>query len=417
VQHFDGTPHMRLLYVIQRYGEDIVGGSEAACRQFAEHLVCAGHEVTILTSCAKSYVTWEDFYEPGDSVINGVRVHRLEVVSPRRPEHFGPMDQWLMSGRGNPSMWEHERWARLMGPNMKGLREWLINNCQKFDAAIFMTYLYVSATLGIPAIAGRIPVIFQPTAHKEPPLKVPIFDTIFRLPDAFIFFTPEEREVVENRFLIDPAGEIVGIGIEHEPATSEVSDFKKSIGLLDEDYLIYVGRLDPMKGVSQLVDFFIEYKRRNNSNLKLVLAGEAIIELPQHVDIIITGFLKEPMKQAAIKGSLALVQSSYFESFSIVLCEAWVQKRPALVQGASPVLRGQTIRASGGIPYEGFAEFEQAVLMLDEDRSMADELGRLGREYVLQNYQWPVVIDAVERTVELAKKRFSQRPIKLCASD
>jgi glycosyltransferase involved in cell wall biosynthesis len=172
-----------------------------------------------------------------------------------------------------------------------------------------------------------------------------------------------------------------------------------------------------MKGVSQLVDFFIEYKRRNNSNLKLVLAGEAIIELPQHVDIIITGFLKEPMKQAAIKGSLALVQSSYFESFSIVLCEAWVQKRPALVQGASPVLRGQTIRASGGIPYEGFAEFEQAVLMLDEDRTMADELGRLGREYVLQNYQWPVVIDAVERTVELAKKRFSQRPIKLCASD
>jgi glycosyltransferase involved in cell wall biosynthesis len=69
------------------------------------------------------------------------------------------------------------------------------------------------------------------------------------------------------------------------------------------------------------------------------------------------GFLDESMKQAAIKGSLALVQSSYFESFSIVLCEAWVQARPALVQGASPVLRGQAERSGGAIAYEGLAGF------------------------------------------------------------
>ena len=404
---------MKLLYVIQRYGEDIVGGSEAACRQFAEHLVKAGHEVTVLTSCAKSYVTWEDFYEAGDSEINGVHVHRLPVVGPRRPEHFGPMDQWLMSGRGSPSMWEHERWARLMGPNMDGLREWLINNCAEFDAAIFMTYLYTSATMGIPAIAGRIPIIFQPTAHKEPPLKVPIFDTIFRLPDAFMFFTPEEREVVENRFLIDPQGEVVGIGIQSEPITADVQEFRESIGIGEDDYLIYVGRLDPMKGVKQLVDFFITLKNRNPSDLKLVLAGEAIVDLPQHEDVIVTGFLDEPIKQAAIKGSLALVQSSYFESFSIVLCEAWVQERPALVQGASPVLKGQVLRASGGIPYEGFAEFETAVSILLENRQLADELGQMGREYVIRNYQWPVVVDAVERTVELAKNNFRRRSVSL----
>ena len=98
---------MKLLYVVQRYGEDIVGGSEAACRQFAEHLVSVGHDVTVLTSCARSYVTWENSYEEGDSTLNGVKIHRLPVVEQRYPETFGPMDQWLMSGMGSPSMWEH----------------------------------------------------------------------------------------------------------------------------------------------------------------------------------------------------------------------------------------------------------------------------------------------------------------------
>lgn len=404
---------MKILYVVQRYGEDIVGGSEAACRQFAEHLVLSGHDVTVLTSCAKSYVTWEDFYDAGDSVLNGVKIHRLPVVGPRLPETFGPMDQWLMSGKGSPSMWEHERWARLMGPDMRGLREWLIENAAQFDTAVFMTYLYTSTTIGLPIVAGRIPTIFQPTAHKEPPLKVGIFESVFRLPDAYLFFTPEEREVVRERFLIEPEGEVIGIGIDDQPVTEDVDKFRKLINLKDEKYLIYVGRLDPMKGVRQLCDFFIAYKERNRNSLKLVLAGEAVLDLPQHPDILITGFLDESMKQAAIKGSLALVQSSYFESFSIVLCEAWVQARPALVQGASPVLRGQAQRSSGAIAYEGFAEFEQAVEMVLHDPDLVTTMGINGRKYVDQNYKWPVVLTGFERTLTLALERFARRPVKL----
>lgn len=408
---------MKILYVVQRYGEDIVGGSEAACRQFAEHLVAIGHEVTVLTSCAKSYVTWEDFYAPGESQLNGVAIHRLPVVGPRLPETFGPMDQWLMSGKGSPSMWEHERWARLMGPDMRGLREWLIQNVDQFDVAVFMTYLYTSTTIGLPIVAGRVPTIFQPTAHKEPPLKVGIFESVFRLPDAYLFFTPEEREVVRDRFLIEPEGEVIGIGIEDRPVTADVQQFRNLIKLTDENYLIYVGRLDPMKGVRQLIDFFIAYKQRTHNNLKLVLAGEAVIDLPEHPDILITGFLDEPMKQAAIKGSLALVQSSYFESFSIVLCEAWVQARPALVQGASPVLRGQAQRSQGAVAYEGFAEFEQAVEMLLNNSNLATEMGLAGQRYVEQNYKWPVVLAGFERTLKLAKERFEKRPTKLVSSD
>lgn len=394
-----------------------MGGSEAACRQFAEHLVAVGHDVTVLTSCAKSYVTWEDSYEEGESVLNGVRIVRLPVTGPRLPEHFGPQDQWLMSGRGRPGMWEHERWAHLMGPDLRGMRTWMIDNAVYFDAAVFMTYLYTTTTLGMPVLAGRLPVVFQPTAHMEPPLKVPIFDATFRLPDAYIFFTPEERQVVEDRFGFTPVGSVVGIGIDQSPSTGDPVGFGESIGIGHDPYLVYVGRLDPMKGVLELCNYFIAMKERHRTPLKLVLAGEAVIDLPEHEDIIVTGFLDEPTKQAAIKGSVALVQSSYFESFSIVLCESWVQARPALVQGASPVLRGQAMRSGGAIPYEGFAQFEQAVLMLLENVDLRTEMGRNGREYVESTYNWPHVIEEFESVIALATERFRARSPKLRVGD
>jgi hypothetical protein len=213
---------MKLLYIVQRYGDDIVGGSEAACRQFAEALVSVGHSVEVLTSCARSYVTWEDSYPSGTTTINGVVVNRLPVVEMRYPERFGPTDIWLMSEQSSPLLFEHERWAHLMGPNLEGQRSWLIDNAHRFDAAIFMTYLYSTATRGIPALAGRLPIVFQPTAHDEPSLRIPLFESIFRLPDSFLFFTPEEREVVRERFRIEPEGRVVGIGIEMNPEVSSI---------------------------------------------------------------------------------------------------------------------------------------------------------------------------------------------------
>ena len=404
---------MRLLYVVQRYGAEIVGGSEAACRQFAEALSSSGHVVEVLTSCARSYVTWENSYDPGTTEVNGVLVHRLPVIAPRKPERFGPTDIWLMSETSSPLVFEQQRWARQMGPDLDGMRSWLIANCDRFDAVIFMTYLYTTASMGIAAVAGRVPVVLQPTAHDEPSLKMHLFESVFRLPDAFLYFTPEEETVVKRRFRIDPPGRVVGIGIDLEPPKNDASSFREKQKLEKDPYLIYVGRLDLMKGVKQLCDFFIAVKDMHRIPLKLVLAGEELVELPTHPDIIITGFLDEPEKQGAISDSLALVQPSYFESFSIVLCEAWVQCRPALVQGASTVLRGQAVRSSGAIPYEGFAQFEQAVMMLLEDPTLAQRLGENGRLYVESTYNWSSVLTGVEECLALASEHFGRRPVQL----
>jgi glycosyltransferase involved in cell wall biosynthesis len=400
---------MRILYVVQRYGEKIVGGSEAACRHFAEQLVQRGHEVHVLTSCAHDYVDWADEYEPGVHLINGVQVHRLQVVEPRTDKQFAPLHNWITAHPGSAPLFEQQRWTTLMGPQLRDQRSWLLEHAHTYDVVVFMTYLYTTTTQGLPTVAGRVPTILQPTAHDEPPAYVSLFNSVFRQADAFLFFTPEEKQVVERLYGVQPQGATIGIGIETDKQLGDGQRFRDQFEVNNSDYLVYVGRLDAMKGVGELLRFFDTYKKRNKVDLNLVLAGGGQIEVPERDDVIVTGFLDEQMKRDVIAGSLALVQPSYFESFSIVLCEAWLESRPALVQGHGEVLRGQALRSNGAIPYEGFAEFESSVNYLLNNRDVGDQMGRKGLEYVKNNYDWNVVLQRFEETVVLAQKRFSER--------
>jgi glycosyltransferase involved in cell wall biosynthesis len=241
-----------------------------------------------------------------------------------------------------------------------------------------------------------------------------LYQSVFRQPDAFLFFTPEEKQVVERLYGITPEGQTIGIGIDISGEHGDSTRARAQFSLSNDPYLVYVGRLDPSKGVGELLRFFDAYKRRNKnkSSLKLVLAGDGDIHVPARPDVIVTGFLEEQMKRDLIAGSSALVQSSYFESFSIVLCEAWRESRPALVQGASEVLRGQAIRSGGAIPYQGFAEFEASVNYILENPTVADQMGQSGYQYIAANYDWDIVLRRFEETLTLAQERYSNRRLK-----
>jgi glycosyltransferase involved in cell wall biosynthesis len=99
------------------------------------------------------------------------------------------------------------------------------------------------------------------------------------------------------------------------------------------------------------------------------------------------------------------VQPSYFESFSMVLSEAWAHRRPALVNARCAVLEAQARRSGGGLPYRGFGEFEAALAVLESEPSEVARLGAAGREYVEQRYRWDSVIDRYEEFLELAASR------------
>src|SRR5688572_6399678 len=75
------TRRVKLAFVVQRYGAEIAGGSEAHCRELAKRLSPV-HEITILTTCARDYVTWNNVDPAGESPDGAVRVIRFLSGSP-----------------------------------------------------------------------------------------------------------------------------------------------------------------------------------------------------------------------------------------------------------------------------------------------------------------------------------------------
>lgn len=397
---------MRLLVVVQRYGPEIAGGAELAARLFATRLAGRGHRVEALTTCARSYTDWANVYPPGESELDGVRVHRLPVAAPRRDRTFGPLNARVVWGHKPVPLHLQRRWMREQGPYVPELAGWLARRAGGYDAVLVFTYLYYTAWAGLPAAWRRAPTVFHPTAHDEPPLYLPLFDGVFRLPSAFSYFTPEEAALVQRRFRPAAPSEVIGIGHDLE-ATGDGPAFRAARGLGDDPYLLFVGRVDPGKGSDELYDFFVAYKRRRPGPLKLVIVGDPVKPLPPHPDVVVTGWVEPEEKESAIAGATAMVVPSYFESFSMALTEAWLHRRPALVQGRCDVLDGQARRAGGGLPYRGYAEFEAAADRLLADPGLGDALGRAGRGYVERTYAWPVVLDRYEGLLERARAAWS----------
>ncbi len=394
---------MRLLFVVQRYGNEVFGGAEHFARSFATRLAERNHEVHVVTSCAVNYMDWADHYPPGDSHSDGVQIHRLSVRRPRNNELFNALNVRVNAGERPVPLYLQRAWMELQGPRIDELPGWLAQHAPNFDVAVFFTYLYWSTWAGLPAAAPWVRTVLHPTAHDEPPLYLSIYDLMFRLPDGLGFLTPEEAELVGRRFRVRPPSVTTGVGLDLD-VREDSAAFRRRFGLGDSPYLVFVGRVDPHKGSEELFEFFTAYKRRRPGPLKLVIVGEQILPLPPHVDVVTTGWVDDATKHASMAGALALVQPSYFESFSIVLTEAWTHRRPALVQGNCAVLAGQARRSGGAIPYCGFGEFEAAVELLSTEPRLGQRLGNAGRKYVEAQYGWPTVLSRYENFLASVKR-------------
>ena len=104
---------MKLAFIIQRYGAEVLGGSEHLCRLVAERLA-PNHDVEVLTTCARDYVTWQNEYPEGADRVKGVTVRRFATAAVRDIEAFNAYSEWIYK---NPHSGADEMsWLKQQGP-------------------------------------------------------------------------------------------------------------------------------------------------------------------------------------------------------------------------------------------------------------------------------------------------------------
>ena len=381
----------KIALINQRYGLEINGGSEYHARLIAERLA-KKYEVEVLTTCALNHDKWENYYKPGIHNVNGIVVRRFPTTQNRLPGHPNDGEKWIDS----------------QGPFVPELIDYIQEYSDEYDVFFPFTYLYYPTVRAIPLIAEKAIVI--PTAHNEYPIYYPVYkrvfgaDKNFAKPAAFMFNTKEEQEFIQKLFKNHSIPSwVAGVGVEL-PNNIDGNRFREKYGIKG-DYCLYVGRIDQGKGCEAMVQYFLEYKKRNKNKIKLVLIGKNTIEIPKHNDIIHLGFVSEEDKFDGISGAKILWLNSMFESLSIVVLEAFSLGIPVLVNEHCEVLKGHCVRSNAGLYYKGYFEFEGTLNYLLNHNKEYAIMSNNAKKYIEQYYRWDIVMENFDKAIELIMQK------------
>jgi len=366
---------MKVAMIVQRYGADIVGGAETLCRGVAEALARRGHEIEVLTSCARSYRTWANHYPEGPERLHGVTVRRFRAQRERDVDTFNALSEELFT---NPDRTGEDEvaWVEAQGPHVRGLVDHLHSAGRDHDFLVFFTYLYYPTVHGVHVAPERS--ILVPTAHDEAPFWLETYRAVFELPRALVFNTQAEGELVARRFPdLNSPTTVAGVGID------------------DLDALGLAAKAAAPR--TPLIDSLRRFRTDEGSDLQLWLMGEQAMELPDEPWIDALGYVSEEEKRRRLAGATLLAAPSALESFGIVLMEANAAGTPVLANAQSEAYVELCRAGNGGLFYDGYPEFAESLKLLLNDASLRDSLATSGGDYARRTYSWDAVADRYEQ--------------------
>jgi glycosyltransferase involved in cell wall biosynthesis len=373
---------MRLLWVVPRYGPEVLGGAETLVRHLATRAAPADWSVEVATTCAVDHVTWANALPPGAAEVDGVRVHRFPV-GPRDAERFARLHTAVVAGAAG--YLEELEWLA-QSVTSPALDRFLEERAGGLDLVVLAPYLFGTTVWGAQVAPERSALM--PCLHDEPYARLRTVGRMVEAVRGCLFNAPGEERLARAMFRVRDGG-VVGMGFDPPDGPPP----PPPDGLPDGAYVVYAGRLEEGKGVDRLVDMVVAAREGDPAFPRLVLVGHGGYSPPRaarpHVATL--GFVTEGEKRAVFAGALALVSASVMESLSLVQLEAWLEGTPCVVNAGSEVMADHCTASGGGLAYRDAAGFTEAVRSLRDDRGAQAAMAARGREYVLDAYGWPAV--------------------------
>ena len=410
---------MKIAFIVQRYGTEILGGSEYHCRLIAERLA-PRHQVEVLTTCARDYISWQNEYPEGTDRIRGVTVRRFACSRTRNLKEFNAYSDWIFENRHTPA--DELEWLKQQGPWAPGLLEYLERHHQHYDVLIFFTYLYAPTVLGMKIAPAKS--LLVPTAHDEPAIGLKIYENVFASAAGIVWNTDSERRMINSKFRLRALVEdVVGCGVELPEAGHSVDDEDTSAAAMvtpqaarealpahiegpandfrrrhrmHGPFLLYGGRIDPGKGCEELLEYFQNFLH-DGGDASLMLMGVKLMPLPDDPRVRFAGLLPDQERLHALQAATVVVVPSPYESLWLLALEAFAVGTPVLANARAEVLVDHCRRSNAGLFYADRYEFSESLKMLLKDAPLREAMGVNGRAYVEKNYGWDVIISKYER--------------------
>ncbi len=187
-----------------------------------------------------------------------------------------------------------------------------------------------------------------------------------------------------------------------KPVAIEIAEETKNKYANGKEYFLYVGAIHPRKNLLNLLKAFSIFKKRQRSNIKLILAGrlawkydffmQNLKKYKYRDEVIMLGYLCEDELVKIIASSYALLYPSLLEGFGVPVLEAMKCNVPVITSSHSSmeeIAKDAALYADA----ENFEDIAENMMRIYKDENLRKELIEKGK-MIAPQYSW-------QRTAEL----------------
>lgn len=282
--------------------------------------------------------------------------------------------------------------------------------------ALRIPMVHMSHTLGYAKNAAA-----QQVWEQEPPRRLWVEHEILGRSDALIAESPASKHHMLQEYGVDPAKvQVIPGGVDTAVFRPQERQQARRVLALDvaQPVLLFVGRLQPLKGIDTLLRA-AQVVRQQHASLQVLVVGGGVDAQDEHEarelrrlqglceHLGLTPHVRFVKAQSQVvlaqyyAAADVFVMPSHYESFGMVVLEAMACGTPVVASRvgglASTVVHGQT----GFLVPEGEWEtFAQAILRLLAAPAIHDAFGQASIQRA-QAFTWPHI---VARTVQLYRR-------------
>lgn len=379
------------------------GGAEIALLKIANGLIALGYEVEIFTSRSiVPYGDWLENPEPNErELISGIPVSRFSV-------DVRGFDRYVraVAALKDPKNMNYYMRDDFFRYGMTSCDLVAAVSALPEDVLIIGGPFYQALIHNVvSACPGR--VIVMPAFHDEVPFYFESVTRLIRSARGLLLLTEAEKQLairVHGHAFDRAKFETPVLSLPYINETLVRDNSSSLTAKLLGDYMLYVGRLDEGKNITQLMQWHhaaCENMRREGEDVvPLIMVGSGVIPEFKSQFVRFAGRVDEVEKEKLLSAAMGLVNLSLNESFSFVVFEAWQHKIPVLVHKKCEVMRSHVDESLGGYACETPSEYFSA-LQHFKNKTLNDILGWNGVKYADKVCDWDGFLRRLRGIVEV----------------